>query len=453
MISKNPVAMPSTDSVTRTAGGPRSAAVLDLPRGASPTQTLDLLSRDDRLALVALVLERPMTAPDGRTRLLRQLDRLIGQCRHLGFDPAVSDRLDRSIREADPEITQSLTKLLRQLLGGSPVLVIRRRGPDTAPLKLPDEFTNAIGELFGITIELLESIDEVFSAPFERQPPRGLFLNTDRELFEVLTCPDVQLAQRWSEWLVTASVDDQRGIQSVAPLLQERLHRLGVVNTETGRLTGLRRQAWFSNTLMKADSAEIHRRLGEVDINPVFRGNIISALEAEQDGRVRKIGTASIIVGIEEAQRALDHLTRVHEPTSPQIQLGPITQSQQSKILLRMATDRSLAVQWRWLPERGANLVPLTAGEIDTVELEGTAVRALSPAARLVDLCVTSAALRPGNTLAVYMQATELIDRHHARIDWEWVQSAFERLDLVPHAGVMLAQLPERVRAPVPILQ
>ena len=95
----------------------------------------------------------------------------------------------------------------------------------------------------------------------------------------------------------------------------------------------------------------------------------------------------------------------------------------------------------------------MAAGEIDTVELEGTAVRALSPAARLVDLCVTSAALRPGNTLAVYMQATELIDRHHARIDWEWVQSAFERLDLVPHAGVMLAQLPERVRAPVPILQ
>ena len=432
---------------------PRCAVVLDLPPGVSPVETMDALCADDRLALVSVVLDRTATTGNSSDAALLQLDRIIERCRRLGLDPSICDELDRSIRAADTAINRSLILILRHLLDESPFLLIRRRGAEVAALDLPEQFSAAIDALFGITIEVLSSVDEVWSSPFRRQGPRGLILAADQQLFEVLAAPDAELEQRWNDWLQWASVDDQHGILVVAPLLQERLHRLGVVNAETGRLTGLRRKAWFSRSLMKADSVEISRRLGEVGIDPVFTGDIISSLDAERDGSVRRIGAVSCLVETDEAVRALDQLTSRYEPRGGWVRGRPIPLVNQSKLGLRLDADRGLNLQWRWLPERAANLVPLTESDIDSVDLDGTLIRGLSPTTQLIELCARPAASWPGSTLAVLMQTFELIDRHHDRIDWVWVQPALERLDLTDHARVMLARMPDRVRELVPILR
>lgn len=431
----------------------RSAAVLGLPQGASAAQVIELLCGDDRLALVALVLEPPGIARNGREGFLHHLDRLIERCRRLGFDPSAIDQLDHSIREADGQVARSLTRILRHLLEGSPVLLIRRPGTDTAPSILPDGFTAAIGEMLGVTVELLHSIEEVFTAPFERPPPVGILRDSDQALLEVLTAPDDQLEASWNSWLDSASLDDQHGIEAVASVLQERLHGIGVADHETGRLTGLRRRAWFANTLMKNDLAATIRLLDEIDIDPVLTGDILDALESEQSDGVRRIRTAGIIVGVDEAQRALDQLTARYEPVSPWVPAGPMSWSLQSRLRLQLDVVRMLNLDWRWLPERSAERVPLTSDGIDRLEMDGTPVRGLSPSYRLVELCSSSANRIPGSALATFMHATELIDRHHLRIDWEWVWSAVDRLDLVDHARVMLAQMPERVRELAPILQ
>lgn len=428
----------------------RCAVVLDLPNGVSPADTIEALCSDDRLALVTVLLDRTVAARNSRDAVLLRLDRNIEQCRSLGLDPSICDQLDRSIREADTVITRSLILILRHLLAGSPFLLIRRRSIDTAPFVLPESFSAAIGELFGVTVEVLSSVEEVWTSPFRRQGPAGLFVAADQQLFEVLTSPDAELEQRWNDWLQRESFDDQRGILMVAPLLQERLHNLGVVNAETGRLTGLRRKAWLSRSLMKADAVEIIRCLGKVGIDPVFTGDIISALDAESDSGVRRIGIVSCLVETDEVLKALEQLTSRYEPRAGWVRGGPIPLLNQSRLGLRLDAERRLDVQWRWLPERGANLVPLTASGIDIVDLDGTPVRTLSPTTQLIELCARSGAFRPGYALGVFMQAFELIDRHHERIDWVWAQSALERLDLIDHARVMLAQMPSRVRDLVP---
>ena len=431
----------------------RCAVVLDLPNGVSPADTIERLCSDDRLALVTVLLDRIATARNSRDAVLLQLDRNIERCRSLGLDPAICDQLDRSIRESDAGITRSLIVILRRLLAGSPFLLIRRRSIHTAPLDLPELFSATIADLFGVTVEVLSTVDEVWASPFRRQDPPGLLLAADKQLFEVLTSPDADLEQRWNDWLQWANLDDQHGILMVAPLLQERLHHLGVVNAETGRLTGLRRKAWFSKSLMKADSVEIIRCLGEVGIDPVFTGDIISALDAEREGRVRRIGTVSCLVDTGVAPKALDQLTSRYEPRAGWVRGGPIPLLEKSKLGLHLDAERGLQVHWRWLPDRGATLVPLTESGIDSVDLDGTPVRALSPTTRLIDLCARSVESWPGYTLSVFMQAFELIDLHHERIDWVWVRSALERLDLTAYARVMLGEMPERVRDLVPTLQ
>lgn len=429
----------------------RSGAVLELDRGFSVEDTVEALRSDARLGRVAVGIVRAAKKHRSNGEMLLGLDLLIARCRSLGFDASACDRLDRSIRDTDAQTARSLIRILQLLMRGSPFLLIRHRSDDTDALLVPELFSAAIAELFDVSIEQLQSIDEVFSVPFERQPPRGLILDSDRKLFEVLTCPEVELEQRWNDWLTSASIDDQDGIQVVASLLQERLQRIGVTNTETGRLTGLRRRAWFSNALMRTDSVEIVRRLAEIDIAPVFTGHILDALDAEQADGVRKVQALSIHVAMDTAQRALTQLTELYEPISKRNSADPLGWSRRSMQRLRLDADRSLSFRWRWLPERGDLLVPLTAERIERFEIEGTPVLGLSPAARLVELCSNSASLRPGLALTTVTRATELIDRHHARIDWEWVRTALERLDLVEHARLMVAQLPERTRELVAI--
>jgi hypothetical protein len=68
-------------------------------------------------------------------------------------------------------------------------------------------------------------------------------------------------------------------------------------------------------------------------------------------------------------------------------------------------------------------------------------------------MCANSVQLKPGHTFAVFVQTSELVDRHHARIDWEWANHALERLDLIRHARILVETMPERVREFVPILR
>jgi len=427
------------------------AAVLELPTDASADQTLGTLTGDQRLALVSLAIHRQRAPSGNRSTLLAHSDKLLDRCERLGFDHSTCERLRRSIQDADPNDARLLVRILRNLLRGSPFLLLTRRSLTAPPLRLPADFIAVTKEMFGVTVEVLTNIDDVFSRPVRRPPPRGLMNSTDRELFNLLTCPDGELEQRWSQWLETADIDDRQGFVAVGPLLHERLHRIGVENGETNRLAGIRRLAWSSNALKKVDSIEIIRRLRAVGIDPVFTGGILAALEAEQDNSVRPIRLLAILVDVNEAPTALKELESLYGSIPDWV--GPPSLAWATRSNLRVGRDlnHSLDIRWRWLPERGASLVPLDDVGTTSFDLDGTMVRGLSPSARLVELCSRSVAIKPGSTLDVFVQAYELIVRHHAEISWEWVQSALERLELVPHAQLLLDTLPDRIRTLVPL--
>jgi hypothetical protein len=51
------------------------------------------------------------------------------------------------------------------------------------------------------------------------------------------------------------------------------------------------------------------------------------------------------------------------------------------------------------------------------------------------------------------MQLTELIDRHHHELDWNWQRWAVDRLELADHAEALITSLPERTRSLIPAVR
>lgn len=429
------------------------AGTLTLSGKSFSKDLLAELCADERLAIVTIDIARRRPTDAARQAIRTRCDPVAKRCEAVGLDPELTERTIASIISADVDIAWTMLRLLIHLLDGSTPLVIRRQRADQKKETLPAEFVTAIGALFDIDITEFDRADAVLATSFARQAPRRLLRPEDRELFEVLTSSDEELGPRWSRWLEWATVDDQEGFPTVAPILQERLERIGFHNEESGRLAGLRRRAWYANSLLKVDVVGAVHALRAEGIDPVLTGDLVHALDAEEHDGVRVIRVPSLLVTAGEAQAAAAAVAPLLQPRGPVSRFNARSVMLESRMRLTTPTGNPLGLDWRWLPDRSAERVPITEELLRTVRFDGIEMQALGPSACLVSLIANAGDLRRGHALTTLMQLTELIDRHHHELDWNWQRWAVDRLELADHAEALITSLPERTRSLIPAVR
>jgi len=429
------------------------AGTLTLSGKSHSKDLLAELCADERLAIVTIDIARRRPTDAGRRAIHARCDPVAKRCEAVGLDPELTERTIASIISAEVDIAWTMLRLLIHLLDGSTPLVIRRQRADQKKETLPAEFVTAIGALFDIDIMEFDSADAVLATSFARQAPHRLLRPEDRELFEVLTSADEELGPRWSRWLERATVDDQEGFPTVAPILQERLKRIGFHNGESGRLAGLRRRAWYANSLLKVDVVGAVHALRAEGIDPVLTGDLVHALDAEEHDGVRVIRVPSLLVTAGEAQPAAAAVAPILQPRGPVSRFNARSVMLESRMRLTTSTGNQLGLDWRWLPDRSADRVPITEELLRTVRFDGIEMQALGPSACLVSLIANAGDLRRGHALTTLMQLTELIDRHHHELDWNWQRWAVDRLELADHAEALITSLPERTRSLIPAVR
>ena len=407
----------------------------------------------ERLAIVTIDISRRRPDDAAGQAIHARCGHLAKRCDAVGLDHDLTERTIASIVSAEVDIAWTMLKLLVHLLDGSTPLVIRQQSADQKTQTLPAEFLTAIGALFDIDIMEFDHADAVLATSFARQEPRRLLRTEDRELFEVLTSSDEELDTLWSRWLERATVDDHPGFARVAPILHERLVRIGFHNGESGRLAGLRRRAWFMSSLLKVEVVGVVHALRSEGIDPILTGDLVHALDAEEHGGVRVIRVPSLLVRADEAQGAAAAVGPLLQPHGPASRVTALSVMLESGMGLTTSRDNPLVLHWRWLPDRSADRVPITEELLRTVRFDGIEMQALGPSACLVSLIANAGDLRRGHALTTLMQLTELIDRHDQELDWNWQQWAVDRLELADHAEALITSLPERTRSLIPAVR
>jgi hypothetical protein len=430
------------------------AAILELPRGSNPTAVLAELCADQRFDLARIVIDRPHTNRVDPASIRTRCDDLLAHLNAIGLANRHTAEVIDSILAAEPDTARTLLHVLTVLVGGSSPLIIRVRSTGQPDFVIPPGFLNPIHTLFGVRVETLDDPTSAGAIDIMRSPPHRYADDAGLRLLEVLACPDEDLGESWSRWLRTETLDELVGFTLVAPILEEQLLRTGIQNEETGRLSGIRRRAWYTNSLKIADVSAVITALRSSDVAVVITGGLVDAIDAATRGSVRAIEGPSLLIDLVDALRAIDVLHSINPELSPdtlRTKLRPPLALAKTSLLLPVRGGRSLHLHWRWLPDRAANRVPLIAEDIKIIDLDGSPVQALTPTPRLIELVAGSVRPAPRPAFTTRVRTMELIDRHRREIDWARVQWACERIDLSAHFRELITSLPDRSRALVPV--
>ena len=430
--------------------GPRTGVVLDLAVGTGAQQLELLAGSDPRLATVTLWVIRPNAEPVAPSAADERLHLMVERLARRDLTAADIDALRTTMTTAPPETARAMGALVAQALAGTP-FVLALVGEVSA--NLPTAFIDRVAGLLGITIHRERSLDRLLADPFVRPACRPLTCPADRLLMEVLLGRLDAVAGAWTAWLATTTdaVDDQPGFASIAPIVQERLALAGVVDAETDRLRGIRRRAWYLDSLLIADAADAIGRLRSVDIEPIVAGDLITAVRAEHRECVRTASRVALLVEPHQTRTALEVLAPMCDDPVVRRPITAIELDRRGRVLLPLATGRQLLLECRWLPQHCSTLVTLPEPDAtDTLELDGITVRTLSPTARLLELWATAHMADPAHVLATVVATGELLEHHPDRIDWPRVREACALLQLDQVAQAQIESLPPRLRELVP---
>lgn len=446
--------MPLTEPGVTTEQVPCSAAVLAIPLGSNPDTVIAELCADQRFDLTSLVIDRPRQAQINPTSIRTRCDTMLGHCRNSGLDDRYTAGLFDSILSTEPDTARTLLQILGKILRGSSTLIIRVPSAAQPDFDIPGAFNDAVRALFGVRVETFADSPGIRATDILRAPRQSYADEGGLQVLEVLTCPDEDLAEAWTRWLQPDRIDDLRGFSLVAPILHERLLRIEFQHEETGRLAGIRRRAWYVNSLKLAGVTAVITTLRSIDVDVMFTGDLIDSIDADARGSVRAIEGTSLLIDPEDVHRAIEVLGTEHPELPADIlrkQFIGARALTETKLELPFGEGRSIDLHWRWLPDRAANRVPLISEDVGTIEFEGSPVRALTPTARLIELITHSVRPAPRPAFITRVRTMELLDHHHEMIDWTRVQWACERLELSEHLGELIGSLPERTRSLAPV--
>jgi len=430
------------------------ATVLELPHSANPRTVLAELCADQRFDLARIVIDRPRASRVDSASIRTRCEDLLARFNAMGLANRHTAEAIDSILASAPDTARTLLHLLTVLVGGSSPLVIRVRSAGQSDFVIPPGFLDSIRMLFGVRIETLADPMGAGATDIMRSAPHRYADEAGVQLLEVLACPDEDLGESWTRWLLTETLDELVGFSLVAPILEERLLRRGIQNEETGRISGIRRRVWYTNSLKIADVSAVITALRSIDVAVVITGGLVDAIDAATRGSVRAIEGPSLLIDLDDAMRAIDVLRSINPALAPdtlRTKLSPPVALAKTSLQLPARGGRSLRLQWSWLPDRAANRVPLTAEDIKIIDLNGSPVQALAPTPRLIELVAGSVGPAPRSAFTARVRTMELIDHHRQEIDWTRVQWACERIELSGHLRELITSLPDRSRALVPV--
>lgn len=425
---------------------PADGAVLHLPRPGDAARLTEWFETSPRSAIARVEILWPGDRAVSATDVERRWNDIRERCVHAGLDHTAIDRLGRVVASADPALARSMCQAVHVGLSASPFLVVttgdhRRR--------LPDRFLTELSALAEVTITRVGSIEGLGRLELRRPAPRPLS-DSDRDLLDVLLGPADAIAPAWERWSRATSIDDHPDFLSVSGLALERLADVDEARDELGRLAGMRRRNWYVGSLLRSETADAIGRLREVGVEPSLAGPLVDAIEADDEGRVRSARSTAILVTPHELDATVHALQPMLDDEKAARTIPPSAIGRGSSVDLAIASGRTLRLQWRWLPDRCAMLVPAPPDEGDVVRIDEVEVAVAPPTARLLELWLDSTGRDRHRPLTTVVRTAELLERHGARIDWSWIEWACTQLELVPHALAHIAALPASMREQIP---
>jgi hypothetical protein len=254
----------------------------------------------------------------------------------------------------------------------------------------------------------------------------------------------------WERWAGAVDIDTlDAGSVRLLPHLYRTLERQGVSHRLEGRLKGLYRRTWYANQLRLRDTARVVQALQERGIEPLLLKGVALALLYYRDPGLRPMDDVDLLVRRHQVQAAVAALAE--HGWLPRVRVtAPHVESHHAMAFTHPGGHR-LDLHWHLLPENcGPRADEALWERAQPVTLHGISARAPDATDQLLHVCAHGVKWEPVPPLRWVADATTILARAAAEVDWARLARETRRRGLVLPLRDALGYLQTVLGLPVP---